>query len=118
MSGAMSVVPVCRTWAGSSPPSGGNQPRRSSRWSLGPVTCSPGRWNHLLTAQCRRAISWPFQSYTLSIGLGGHHYMPPDASVAATFDNSKALSSEWTERMNPDSGASRNRPGSRCFFGS
>src|SRR6476659_956526 len=32
------------------------------------------------------------RSKTLSIGLGGHQ-VPPDASVAATFDNSSALTS-------------------------
>ena len=36
--------------------------------------------------------SLPLRSKTLSIGLGGHH-MPPDASVAATFDSSSAFTS-------------------------
>ena len=36
------------------------------------------------------ATSLPSRSTTLSIGLGGHH-TPPDASVAATLDNSSAF---------------------------
>ncbi len=36
--------------------------------------------------------SLPCRSYTLSTGLGGHQ-VPPEASVAATFDSSRALTS-------------------------
>ncbi len=46
------------------------------------------------------ATSLPSRSMSLSIGLGGHH-TPPEARVAATFDSSKALSSNGPRVNDP-----------------
>ena len=46
------------------------------------------------------SICLPRRSKTLSMGVGGHH-MPPEASVAATFDNSNALTSNGPRVNDP-----------------
>ena len=46
------------------------------------------------------SISLPRRSNTFSMGVGGHH-MPPEASVAATFDSSRALTSNGPSVKEP-----------------
>src|SRR4029453_16730524 len=53
------------------------------------VFARPGStaWSHGASVTC---TGWPFASVTDSIGEGGHH-VPPEASVAPTFDSSSTL---------------------------
>ena len=46
------------------------------------------------------STSLPLRSSTASMGVGGHH-MPPEANVAATFDNSRALTSKGPRVKEP-----------------
>ena len=74
-------------------------PSASLLIALASVLASPSgtTWSQASVA----TDTWlPLRSISLSMGFGGHH-VPPEASVAATFDNSSAFSSNGPSVNDP-----------------